>query len=150
MPTSVIIGTIASAGAGFALGAGGAAAFTSAALLAGAKVGLVTGVLSGALQMLTKREPTGSGDRSTRRYIQGPTPSKWIPGRARVAGQIVFWGDDPEDAATFHMVIVLSNDAIEGIEGLWLNGETVPLAKSLYQHGETIDCLLYTSPSPRD
>ena len=133
MPASILISTIISGAAGFALGAGGLAAFTTGALLAGLKAGIITGALGGMLQMVT-----GAARQSARRGGSGPRrenvaesiPARWILGRQRVSGQIVFLGEDPDDGLAFHMMMVLCEGAIEGIEKIYVNGEEVPLVIS--------------------
>jgi len=157
VPASILISTIISGAAGFALGAGGLAAFTTGALLAGLKAGVITGALGGMLQMVTgaarqSARQGGSGPR--RENVADSIPARWILGRQRVSGQIIFLGEDPDNGLAFHMMMVLCEGAIEGIEKLYVNGEEVPLVISKTElaavPGRVInDQTVYAAPTTR-
>ena len=150
MPASIILSAVASGGAGFLLGAGTAAAFTSAALVAGLKVGIVTGVLSFAARSLTKPSrptaQTGTADsRTINQTVNGPERARWVIGKARVAGQIVFLKENPNDEKELHMLQVFSNDACLGVSKLWVDSEVVRLQRNMYVDGESLEVQFWLS-----
>lgn len=73
----------------------------------------------------------------TRRIVRkGVQPARWVLGRARVGGAMVFLGEDithnsdPErsDGSSLHMAIAISEAPIEGIEGFWLGADWYPVS----------------------
>ena len=130
MPASVIISTIISGASGYFLGAAGFAAFTKAALIAGLKAGVLTGALGGMLQMVTgagRQSARAGGNSSRRQQVSESISARWLVGRQRASGQIVFFGEDPDNGLALHMMMVICEGAIEGIERLYVDGEEVPL-----------------------
>ena len=70
--------------------------------------------------------PRGTRSRTTVR--EAVSPAQWVVGRARVGGALVFQaaqGEYVNNGAILQQVIVLSEGPVEGIEGIWLNGENV-------------------------
>ena len=140
MPASVIISTVA----GFAFGAGSAAAFTSAALFAGLKAGLVIGALTQVTKALTKPKrrqlQVGTADRGTvNQTVNGPERARWVIGRARVAGQIVFLKENPQNNKELHMLQVFSSGACDGVEKVWVDSRDIPLQRNIYRNGQSIE-----------
>ena len=129
MPASLIISTIVSGASGFLLGAGTYAAFTSGALIAGLKAGVIAGALGGMLTMVTSKASNArrGGSRERRQQVAESIPARWILGRKRVSGQIVFLAEQPDNGLALHLVIVICEGAIEGLEKLYVDGEEVPI-----------------------
>ena len=126
-PTSIAISAAISGGAGFVLGAGGAAAFTSGALLAGLKTGAIIGALGAVYNLTQKKRVGGGSSRERTEQVSSGTPARWVVGRVRTAGQILYLAEEPDDAKRLHMVIVLSEEAINGCEKVWIDGIEVPI-----------------------
>ena len=92
------------------------------------------------LQLLQREKAIGALRRQPKGIIKtGSAPKRWVAGRARTSGVLAFYSEqslEADDRALWgfkgdsyaHLVLVLSEGACDGIEGLWLDGEHVPLA----------------------
>ena len=117
---------VAAAGVGAAAGAIGASTVTifGSAILGGAVVYGGLALVSYLLRPKPKAIGTASPD--TRSIIRsGLTNARWIVGRARVGGVLV-WVNEPSNSdKDIHLIVVLSEGPVEGIEKMWVDGEEV-------------------------
>ena len=132
MPQIGIIAAIGAAAATAAAVAAGTVAFTLAATAAFfAKTFVISAVAGYALQELTGEDAIdGFGDASVRgssRIEQSTViPKRWILGRSRVRG-VVVWFRHLD--ARLAYVQLLSADSIDAIERVWINGEDVEITR---------------------
>ena len=68
--------------------------------------------------------PSGNQIKSTQRSAK--TPAKWIIGRARVGGQLVYTAAN-RNQRIFQAVYCLAQSPIEGIEAVWIDGRYTKL-----------------------
>ncbi len=125
---------IASAALG-ALSGGIGAAIAGTSIWAGALIG---GGLSALQSLLAPKPPkfdldTGAARVDTRHTVrEAVSPAHWVLGRARVGGTLVFYR---ESGRTLDVALVLSEDACDGIERLWANGEEIAIARAARAQG---------------
>ena len=78
-------------------------------------------------------------DAATQTIVASETNARWIFGRARVGGQLVYAVRGRLDPKELNLVFVLSEGDLDGIEKVWVNGEEVGLrrrGKVLFGTGE--------------
>ena len=118
-----------------ALGAGaGAIGLSTVTILGSAIIGgaVVYGGLALAQYLVTPRpslagQSISQGQADTRKTIVSAIePARWILGRARTGGVLVYLYSPDEDDKILHMMLVLCEGPIEGIEKIWINGEELP------------------------
>ena len=132
MPVSVAISAVGGAISGYVLGAGTFAAFTQGALLAGLKTGLITGALKGLATVLFQKDNVRAETQKRTQQLYGTdAPERWVIGHNRISGQVAFAGSDPNNSRIWHMVVILSSDAINGLERIFIEGEEIFLANNV-------------------
>lgn len=128
---------IAAIGVGAALGAASAAiaGATAAGILAAAAIG---GALSGLSALLAPKPPKldlGTQRADTRHTVfSAVSPARWVPGRALVGGVMVYYGE-ANDGRTVRMAFVISEGACDAIERVWVDGDEVPMERTLSAAG---------------
>ena len=109
-----------------------------ATVVAAAKAAAIIGVLTFLTSIAQRRgELTDNFGSIVRSSVM---PARWILGRARVGGMLVFYDEQPKDLdtlgnptdessrpTTVQMAVVISEGPIDGIEKVWANGEEVPI-----------------------
>ena len=117
---------VAAAGLGAAAGAIG---LTSATLFGSTILGgaALYGGLALASYLLRPKTPSfGTADRTITTTIRtGLAPARWIVGRARTGGVLAYLMEPTNQDHDIHLVLILAQGEIEGIERVWLDGEEV-------------------------
>jgi len=132
MPSAVALGVIKVVGviaAKKTLAVGLAVAFKAFA------TGFVTGLALDVLSRAAAKKPSRPGGVSDSEGVAGSTrglvgsviPKRWVVGRARVSGGLVWFG---EDGRYQYQVLVLSAGACDGIERVWAHGEEVEMVRN--------------------
>ena len=118
---------IAAAATGAAAGAIGASTVTifGSAILGGAVVYGGLALVSYLLQPKPRAIGTASPDlRTTIR--SGLSNARWILGRARVGGVLMYIYEPSNTDKDIHLVLLLSEGVCEGIEKVWVDGAEIP------------------------
>ena len=63
-----------------------------------------------------------------RTVVSAVSPARWIVGRARVAGAMVFYKETSKN--DLHIAMILSEGACDSIERIWVNGEEITFSRS--------------------
>ena len=65
----------------------------------------------------------------TRRTIRQPfVHARWVLGRARIGGALVYYLEPGDDDRDVHLILVLCEGPIEGVEKIWADGEELAWA----------------------
>ena len=130
MPATVIVAsaigaTTAAAGAAIA-----GTAITGALLLQAA----ATAAIAAGIAYLSKPdEPDGGSGASAdfRQTVRAAiSPERWILGRSRVGGAMVYAGEDESDPATLWLVLAIGAGPMDAIERIWLGDEEIEIDRT--------------------
>ena len=132
MPSLVVGALLTGAiSAGVTAAVTGIAAVTLATFAIPAAITLAVGLISRAFA--PKAPSLSASPQSKERGVvartinETITPARWVVGRVRVEGRLVWASEDDDD---LHLAYVLSEGECEGIEEIWADGEKLPLVKS--------------------
>ena len=67
------------------------------------------------------------------------TPARWVPGRARTSGLLVYLFQNPHNEAELHLMLVLCEGPIEGIERVWVDGDELDGSAGLAEDNDLIE-----------
>jgi len=105
----------------------------SQSVIVGASIGVAlksAAVTTGlaALSLLTRSRPDARV--STREVRSSNAPARWILGKARVSGVLVFYSEkrlsgDKNEPRQVDIALVISEGACEGIEKVWVDGKVI-------------------------
>jgi len=135
MPATVVI-AIASAAAVTAFSA---AAFTFAAFATNLAITAGLALLS---YLLTPKPKIGTLDSTvTRTQRSAVAPARWILGRARVAGQMVYYEENVSPGARngeCYVALVLSEGSCDSIEKIWIDSTEIPFTRTSRTGGDKL------------
>ena len=130
MPVTMAVAAAVSATTAAAGAALAGSAITGAMLASAA----ISGALAAGLAYLARPdEPddqsVGAGDlRQT--VTAAVSPARWVMGRARVGGVMVYAGEDANDDAVLWLVLAISEGPIDSVERIWLGDESIPFTRT--------------------
>ena len=129
MPATVAIAAAVSGAAGAA-----GAALTGAAVGAAFLSSALSGAFAAGVNYLMRPDDpdeAATPESEIRQTVRSPiSPARWILGRARVGGVLVYATEDKDDPATLWMVQALGEGPMDSIERIWFGDEEVEVTRS--------------------
>ena len=96
------------------------------ALAAIATAAIGAAISAGIAYLLRPRAQVGSASRAVRQTVRAAVgPARYVLGQARTGGVMFFALEDPEDPATIHVVMGISEGDLEGVDAFWVGGQYV-------------------------
>ena len=95
-------------------------------LAAVATAAIGAAISAGIAYLLRPRAQVGSASRAVRQTVRAAVgPARYVLGQARTGGVMFFALEDPEDPATIHVVMGISEGDLEGVDAFWVGGQYV-------------------------